>query len=173
MHRNRDTLLPNKTDTVGVVVHIPFIELRRKMNGTRRTAMKKFLIAAPLALAAVAAVATPASAADRANPGQIRSEIAQLDRQVDRLRGLSPREERRLESQVDRLQTLYRAYARDGFSRSELRRLDDQLSAVRAQIDAQSRDRNGRYDRDGRDGRYDRDGHFDRDGDRRGPDRRR
>jgi hypothetical protein len=109
--------------------------------------MKKFLIAAPLALAAVAAVATPASAASRTDAGQIRSEIAQLDRQVDRLRGLSPREEQRLESRVDRLQALYRGYARNGFTRSELRQLDGQLSAVKAQVYAQSHDRNGRFDR--------------------------
>lgn len=109
--------------------------------------MKKFLIAAPLALAAVAAVATPASAADRASPGQIRAEIAQLDRQVDRMRGLSPREEQRLENQVDRLQALYRDYARGGFNRSELQRLDGRLSEVRAQVYAQSHDRNGRFDR--------------------------
>jgi len=128
--------------------------------------MKKFLTAAPLALAAVAAFTTPASAAERYNPGQIRSEIAQLDRQVDQLRGLSPREEKRLESQVDRLQTLYRTSARGGFSRSELRQLDIQLSAVRARIDAQAHDRNGRNDRgdDHRDGDH-------RDGDHRGPDR--
>ena len=117
--------------------------------------MTKFLIAAPLALAAIAAVATPASAADRANPGQIRTEIAQLDRQVDRMRGLSPREEQRLENQVDRLQALYRTYARGGFNRGELQRLDGQLSAVRAQVYAQSHDRNGRFDRHDDRGRYD------------------
>lgn len=117
--------------------------------------MKKFLIAAPLALAAGAIVATPASAAPFANAGQIRSEIAQLDRQVDNLRGISPREEKRLEAQVDQLQRLYRDYARNGFSRSELQRLDGQVNTVKAQIFAQSRDRNGRFDRNdhGRDHR--------------------
>lgn len=117
--------------------------------------MKKFLIAAPLALAAVAAVATPASAAQWNDAGQIRAEIAQLDRQVDRLRGLSPREEQRLESRVDRLQALYRDYARGGFSRSELQRLNGELSAVRNQVYAQANDRNGRYDRHDDHGRYD------------------
>jgi hypothetical protein len=130
--------------------------------------MTKFLLAAPLALAALAAVATPASAAERSNPGQIRSEIAHLDRQVDRLRGLSPREEQRLENQIDRLQALYRTSARGGFSRSELRQLEVQLSAVRERIDAQSHDRNDRYDRDGR---HDRDDDH-RDGDRREGDHR-
>ena len=118
--------------------------------------MKKFLIAAPLALATIAAVATPASAAGWNDAGQIRSEIAQLDRQVDRLHGLSPREEQRLEGRIDRLQALYRDYARGGFSRSELQRLNGELSAVRNQVYAQANDRNGRY------------GHHD---DRRGNDR--
>ena len=117
--------------------------------------MKKFLIAAPLALAAAAVVATPANAAGWSNAGQIRAEIAQLDHQVDRMRGLSPREEQRLENQVDRLQALYRTYARGGFNRGELQRLDGQLSAVRAQIYAQSHDRNGRFDRHDDRGSYD------------------
>lgn len=117
--------------------------------------MKKFLIAAPLALAAMAAVATPASAAQWNDPGQIRSQIAQLDRQVDRLHGLSPREEQRLENRVDRLQALYRSYARGGFTRNELQRLNGELSAVRNEVYAQANDRNGRYDRHDDHGRYD------------------
>ena len=48
---------------------------------------KKFLIAGPLALAAGALLVTPASAASFSNPGQIRAEIQQLDRQVDRSHG--------------------------------------------------------------------------------------
>ena len=117
--------------------------------------MKKFLIAAPLALAAVAAVATPASAAQWNDAGQIRAEIAQLDRQVDRMHGLSPREEQRLESRVERLQARYRGYARGGFTRGELQRLNGELNAVRNQVYAQANDRNGRFDRHDDHGRYD------------------
>ena len=135
--------------------------------------MKKFLVAAPLALAAAAAVATPASAAGWNGAGQIRAEIAQLDRQVDRLRGLSPREEQRLEGRVDRLQALYRSYARGGFSRGELQRLNGELSAVRNQVYAQATDRNGRFDRhDGRGPYDDHRGNDHRGDDRRGHDRR-
>lgn len=129
--------------------------------------MKKFLIAAPLALAAGAIVATPASAAPFANAGQLRAEIAQLDRQVDNLRGVSPREEQRLERQVDQLQRLYRDYARNGFSRTELQRLDGQVNTVKAQLFAQAHDRNGRFDRFDRFDRNDRGGrdqHFGHDG---------
>ena len=109
--------------------------------------MKKFLIAT--LAAAVSAVASPASAASWTSPSQIRSEIAQLDRQVDRLH------DRRLDNQVDRLQALYRGYARGGFSRGELQRLDYQVSAVRNQIYARSHDRNGRFDRHDDHSRYD------------------
>jgi TolA-binding protein len=111
--------------------------------------MKKFLLAAPLALAAGALLASPASAASFSNPGQIRGEIQQLDRQVDRTRGLSGREEQRLQNQVDRLQDLYRSFARDGFSRGELQRLDRELTAVKMQVFQQSRDGN-RSNRDNR-----------------------
>jgi len=130
--------------------------------------MKKFLLTAPLALASIAVLASPAAAAPY-NSGQIRNEIAQLDRQINNIRGLSPREEQRLENQVDQLQRLYKDYARGGFSRGELQRLDGQLSSVKAQIFAQSRDRNGRFDRNDGPGR---DGHFDHDRNDRGPGRR-
>lgn len=105
--------------------------------------MKKFLIAAPLALAAGALLTTPASAASWSNhAGQIRAEIAQLDRQVDRARGLSRSEEQRLEKQVDRLQSLYRTFARNGFSRGELLSLDNRVDQVRKQLFRQSNDYN-------------------------------
>jgi len=114
---------------------------------------KKFLIAAPLALAAGALLVTPASAASFSNPGQIRAEIQQLDRQVDRAHG---RDAQRLQARVDRLQSLYQSYARGGFSRNELQRLDRELGAVKAQVYSASRDRNG-FDggRDQRGDRYD------------------
>jgi len=118
---------------------------------------KKFLLAAPLMLAAGAVLATPASAASVNNPGQMRSEIQQLDRQIERMRGLSGREEQRLQRQVDQLQGLYQSFARGGFSRSELQRLDRELTAVKTQVSHQSRDRN---DSDGRqDKRGDRNDH--------------
>jgi len=112
--------------------------------------MNKILFAAPLLLAAGAVLATPASAATWTNPGQLRAEIAQLDRQVDRSRGLSSREERVLEQRVDRLQDLYRSYARHGFNRFEVQSLEREIVSVRVAIERQSRDWNnhpGRNDR--------------------------
>ena len=113
---------------------------------------KKFLLAAPLALAAGALLTSPASAAWHANPGQLRVEIAQLDRQIDRKAGVSNREERVLEQRVDRLQNLYRSYARRGFTNAEVRTLEREIASVRVAIQRQSHDRNnhagnGRYDR--------------------------
>jgi TolA-binding protein len=118
--------------------------------------MKKFLIAAPLALAASALLTSPASAAPWDNAGQIRSELNQLDRQIDRLRGLSPREEQRLENRLDQLQDQYRSFARGGFTRAELQRLSSGVSQLKASVYAQSNDRNNRP---GPNGRYD--GHRD------------
>ena len=115
---------------------------------------KKFLLSAPLALAAGALFTAPASAAPwHANAGQLRAEIAQLDRQIDRKPGVSNREERVLEQRVDRLQDLYRSYARHGFTRSEVRTLEREIASVRAALARQSHDwnnhpgRNDRYDR--------------------------
>ncbi|HYD26007.1 MAG TPA: hypothetical protein VEB68_14565 [Croceibacterium sp.] len=131
--------------------------------------MKKFLIAAPLALAAGAVLATPASAATL-HAGQIRSEIAQLDRQVDRANGLSRAESVRLERQVDQLQSLYQRYARRGFNRDELQTLNARIGSVKAALHTTSRDRDNRGGRTDRNGHNDRDDHgTDRDG--RGQDR--
>ena len=112
--------------------------------------MKKILFAAPLVLAAGAVLATPASAATWNNAGQLRAEIAQLDKQVDRTRGLSSREERALEQRVDRLQSLYRTYARGGFTRSEINRLNTEINQVRAAIARQSHDLNNHAGRNHR-----------------------
>jgi hypothetical protein len=114
---------------------------------------KRFLLAAPLALAAGALFTTPAAAAWHANPGQLRAEIAQLDRQIDRKAGISDREGRALDARVDRLQSLYRSYARRGFTTAEVRTLEREIASVRVAIQRQSHDwnnhagRNGRYDR--------------------------
>jgi hypothetical protein len=96
--------------------------------------MKKLILAAPLALIAGALLTTPASAANWNSPNQIRAEISQLDRQVDRAKGLSRSEEKRLDRQVDQIQKLYRTYARDGFTRSEISVLNTRIDMVRNQL---------------------------------------
>jgi hypothetical protein len=111
--------------------------------------MKKFLIAAPLAFAAGALLTTPASAASWNEARQIRVELNQLDRQIDRARGLSRSEENRLENQVDRLQQLYGRYARNGFSRGEISVLNTRIGMVRNQLFRQANDWNGRNGRGG------------------------
>jgi hypothetical protein len=118
--------------------------------------MKKLFLAAPLALAAGALLTTPASAASYKSPGQLRSEISQLDRQIDRSRGLTSTEERQLERRLDQVQSLYSRYARNGFSRAELSVLSTRVDLIRNQLYRQANDRNrdGR-DWDHRDGRHD------------------
>jgi hypothetical protein len=111
---------------------------------------RKFLLAAPLALAAGALLTTPASARGWAdNAGQLRAEIAQLDRQVDRSHGISNREERALERRVDRLRSLYRDYARHGFTRNETRSLQREIASVRVAVERQSHDWNNHAGRNG------------------------
>ena len=104
--------------------------------------MKKLFLAAPLALAAAGLLSAPASAAHWSNAGQLRTEINQLDRQIDRARGLSPREEQRLDNQVDRLQSLYRSYVRNGINRAEARVLSGRIDQVRNQLFRQANDHN-------------------------------
>jgi hypothetical protein len=113
------------------------------MNEGFEAMTKKLLLAAPLALAAGAMLATPASARGWDNgAGNLRAEIAQLDRLVDHTRGLSNREERALQLRVDRLQNLYRSYARHGFTRAEVQTLQREIASVRVAIERQSHDWN-------------------------------
>jgi hypothetical protein len=111
--------------------------------------MKKFLIAAPLALAAGALLTTPASAANWHDARQIRTELNQFDRQIDRTRGLSRSEENRLQNQVNQLQKLYSRYARNGFSRGEISVLNTRLDMVRNQLFRFSYNGNGRNNHNG------------------------
>ena len=99
-------------------------------------------IAAPLALAAGIAFATPA-AASFYSPFQMRVEIGQLHQQVERI-GQSNRftnsEYRRMQNAVDLLEDTYRSYGRDGFDRREVAGLSERIDNVRARINTQARD---------------------------------
>ena len=117
--------------------------------------MKKLFLAAPLALAAGALLTTPALAASYQSAGQIRAEINQLDRQVDRARGLTSAEERQLDRRVDQLQSLYSRYARNGFNRAELGVLSSRIDVIRNQLARQSHDRDGRGNWNDRNDRHD------------------
>lgn len=107
--------------------------------------MRKFLFAAPLALAAASVLAVPASAAPYVhNAGKLRGEIAQLDRQIDRAeqrRLLSRQEASRLERQVDQLRDQHARFARGGFSRAELRILDQRIGMLKRQLSREIADR--------------------------------
>jgi len=109
---------------------------------------KTILFAAPLALAAVAVLTTPAAAASW-NPGELRSDISQLDRQIDRAQrngDLTRNEAARLRGQVDSVQSLYTRFARGGFSRTELSQLNQRVDAVQNQLVRNATDRNHRGD---------------------------
>ncbi len=107
------------------------------------------IAASALAASLALGVAAPASAAVWDRPGELRSEIAQLDKRIDRAearRIISHREAAQLNAQVDRLQSMYRSYARGGFTRYELASLDSRVDAVKRQIQVQARDDDRRGD---------------------------
>ena len=110
--------------------------------------MRKFLIAAPLALAAAVTLATPASAASAMQGGwQMGKEINQLDRQIERAQqrhAISWREATRLHREVDQLENLHTRYARGGFTRAELRILDSRIDSVKRQLRSERFDGNDR-----------------------------
>ena len=87
----------------------------------------------------------------------MRQEIAQLDRQIDRAqanRTISNREARQLDQRVANIRAMFNAYARGGFTRTELHNLDNRIDDVKRQLRMQSRDWNNRADA-GRYTRYD------------------
>ncbi len=108
------------------------------------------LIAPALAVALTFGAAVPASAATWGQDArQLRSQITQLDRQIDRAeqrRLLSSREANQLERKVENLKDLHSRYARNGFTRAELRMLDQRIDTVKRQVDREIASRDGRRD---------------------------
>lgn len=111
------------------------------------------LIAPALAVSLTLGAAVPASAATFFNNGaNVKVEIAQLDRQIDIAKArhqLSWQESASLEKQVDRLQSLYRTYSRNGLTRAELRTLDNQIDNVKQNLARQTHDRDFGHDGNG------------------------
>ncbi|HTN13906.1 MAG TPA: hypothetical protein VL094_03785 [Sphingomonadaceae bacterium] len=102
------------------------------------------LIAPAIAASLVLGAAVPASAAPWQGRNNYRQEIAQLDRQIDRAqerRLISHREADRLERKVDQLRNLHVRYAKNGFTKTELRILDQRIYTVKRQIASEVADR--------------------------------
>jgi hypothetical protein len=97
---------------------------------------------AALAASLGLALAAPASAHGWNHGQHFRQQINQLDRQVDRSRGVSNREERRLDNRVERLQAAYHRFARGGFDRREANRMQRMIDRTRQQLVAERRDGN-------------------------------
>lgn len=108
------------------------------------------LIAPALAAALALGAAVPATAAPwQQDARELRNQIVQLDRLIDRAeqrRLLSSREAHQLERKVDNLKDQHSRYARNGFTRVELRILDQRIDTVKRQLDREISDRNGRRD---------------------------
>jgi hypothetical protein len=117
----------------------------RKTEMNRLTKLIAPAVIASLALGATAPVA--AAPFYGAGAGNIRQQIAQLDRKVEQAerRHLITRQEaQRLDRLVNQVQNLHTTFARNGLSRAELRALDQRIDTVERQIDREIADRDGR-----------------------------
>ena len=112
---------------------------------------KRFLVAAPLALIAGLAFASPAAAQRWEGPRELRNEIAQLDRHIEQnsdSRRYTNQELRQLRNSVENLEDRYDRYSRNGWTRSEVNDLGDRIENARERV------RYERRDDDRRDRRY-------------------
>ena len=100
------------------------------------------------ALAAAVALGSVAPASARSTPVRadgIRSEIAELQRAVNRNDNrdrISEREAAGLRRDVAALQSQFRAFNRDGLSNWEIRTLDNRIQHIRARLHTERHDRN-------------------------------
>ena len=101
-------------------------------------------VIAPTLLAALAlGAAMPAQAAQIHQRGySIGAEISQLERAVNRSSRLSRHEAASLKRDVYKLKETFRAYSRNGLSRSEYRALDNRIDHIQLRLQRESRDGN-------------------------------
>lgn len=104
-----------------------------------------------IVVASTALAAAPASAqAWRGQPTahrQIQTDIAQLDRRIDRSeqrRAISPREANALRRQGRELVRTYNQYRRNGLSRREVAALEVRIDRLHQRLRLERRDRDGR-----------------------------
>jgi len=96
--------------------------------------MRRILIGVSAILMSAALLAPPVSAA---GADQLLQKISQLDQRVDQAKesgAISNRDASRLERQVDQIADLHISYERGGFTRSELRLLDQRIAKVGQQL---------------------------------------
>lgn len=104
-----------------------------------------------LAVTSVALLASPAAAQNwrvaASVQQQIRSDINQLDRQIERSqqrRAISQREAQRLHRDALQLQRTLTRFSRNGLDRTEVRQLEISVNQVRQQLRLERRDWDGR-----------------------------
>lgn len=123
------------------------------------------LIAPALAASMALGIAVPAHAAHGwVGPSEIRAEMSQLDRDIDRAlyRGqISRGDAYRFERQLSYIEAKFRSHARAGYSRGELQHIDKLVDQLRYDLRQEMRiagryDRHDRYDRQARYDRHDR-----------------
>jgi hypothetical protein len=112
--------------------------------------MRKLILSAVMAAAAIAGTAPASAQVWRLQPGvqrQIQSDIDQLNRQIDRAaqrRTISRREATGLRRQALNLQRLYNNCRRNGLDRVEVARLENEVNRLHVRLRLERRDWDGR-----------------------------
>ena len=112
--------------------------------------MRKLILSAVMAAAAIAGTAPASAQAWRLQPSvqrQIQTDINQLNRQIDRAtqrRTISQREATALRRQALNLQRSYNDYRRNGLDRVEVARLESQVNQLHQRLRLERRDWDGR-----------------------------
>ena len=112
--------------------------------------MRKLIISAVMAAAAIAGTAPASAQSWRLQPNvqrQIQTDINQLNRQIDRAvqrRAVSRREATGLRRQALSRQRLYNNYRRNGLDRFEVARLESQVNQLHHRLRLERRDWDGR-----------------------------
>lgn len=101
----------------------------------------------PALLASMAVGTVSAEARTPARAEAIRTQIAQLDRAVDRSDGrdrISEREAAGIRRDVRDLRWQFRNYNRNGLNNREMHALESRIRSIRARLHMERRDRDGR-----------------------------
>ncbi|GEM_PF-1018251 len=123
------------------------------MTFTAKIAGSALVASLALGLAAPASAAPYGTHARGWNSGgELRQQIVQLDRQVDRARRsgiLAGREGRQLAQRVDRIEAKWREFSYRGFTRTETRQIQTMIYEIERRIDLRARN-SDRFERDQR-----------------------
>ena len=111
--------------------------------------MRKFIISALVATAALASMPATAQSWGARAPAQrqLQNDINQLERRIQTAaarRTISQREAAGLRREALQVQRLYNRYSRNGLDRREVAQLENQVNRLKQRLRVERRDRDGR-----------------------------